>query len=1483
MKAQISRFPQELSKRYSGVYQQQGRMLTDADWNALSEIAKARLDQALADVIGKGTPAANPILRSETSGGITTHSLHWGDAYVDGIAAQLRPVPESGLGSGDPFDDQQQADFPGPPALPATDPYQLYLDVWDRSVIALEDSDLRDAGLHGADTTTRCQTMAQVKWAPAADFDPEDPAQNPPKGDARLSLSLRQAIAERDPCEPCADEIELQDRVGNYLFRVELHDVTHDATGQATRVVLTWSSENGGEAAAIGDEPPGFIDPEGAPESRWIYEFFHGAGEAGASEKHLGYFHPATLAAWAPARSSLTEGYPASPPAGFSLVRRWDGYCVLERSGANWQVATITIDGSEVLAGKDRGSRLSTSNGINDHGHVTEGATVVFNLDAIALTIDLADHPLLAGDYWLATVREATHEVGDSLLDAAAPVGIEHHYLCLARVESDVVTPLLKDDCRRHGFPRLTDLEAEDICYDNSACEMPDVSSVQDAIDHLCRERDLRWHNKHLHGWGIVCGLIVECGPDTTPQEGETEAARRLARLTSGYAITCEGDDIVLEQEQIHDIVALVEAHDAEAETPILTDGQGSLCLVLDLEAGAPTVGVEPYDPSQDTWAKALDGTLLMDFFQNCFVDLLNALRKEFAFLEGNDLAEIEAASGELISVERMKFTTTMNLLWQLVNPGNGSYIFLSHREHLILRDLYLQLRLLLQSKTFCAMFQGEDFPDYPFPGIGMTTSFGKNSHSRIKLHPDGKRLYSYGGTDNTINVYDIAAGKLIEVIEMPAAEGAEVTALAFSSDGNNLFATAQVRQQDSLFGIANIDEKHTWQTPMIVLCDLIVTELEVSPRDDGLLYAIGRGRGFFLLRPALLRDQTKPSPDPAYGFNAVGHLAIDAEAGLAYATGNSKPSVEPTTYDEIRVLNLDVPDGTTTPPAFPLTDPAGNGTQGDDGFTIMPGKLLYVVTEGATNSGNKRLLTYDLAQVQSGSGQARVQLEIENTQIAPAFHREADEVLLAMEDGYRLQRIANDGSKTTGFRVPLQIQPVDLLVDPKSGTVHALNFLSNTISSIPQAELAVDDAFLDRLAVYRNAVLLAFWSLFGGLIQYAKDCFCHHLLVKCPTCENDDKIYLACVEIRDGKVFNICNFGKRKYVKSFMAVEYWLSLVPIIPLVKKVFADLCCSILPNLFEQFRTRVVPDTPAPGAGNQFAADNRISANTTRRGVNTVKRTDPGTVWREQTRALGLFGRLTSDTVTDVIAPAGPRTAGVSKQAFLDANLSDAQRELAQNQITVSRVETYDPRKADLYRQTYNQTPTRLPPGSEVVVYQRDGRVAFYAVEQKAGVAIDPTVESKIAELEQRKVAIADVSGTEAQLGELQQTKEFMESQVQMLESQVQKLQEERTTEEDRVAALSSQQASLKSELAELDSGLKSLSEGHQALRLEIAKDRPVREVEGITDEHNDALREAGIRTVAELAGSQPAQLRQIGIARTDAQARALIASAQKRLN
>ncbi|WP_172684239.1 hypothetical protein, partial [Desulfosarcina cetonica] len=58
-------------------------------------------------------------------------------------------------------------------------------------------------------------------------------------------------------------------RVGNYLFRLEVHAVA-GAADSPTALTLKWSSENGAEqfsAQAEGLMPPGFVN------ARFLYEF----------------------------------------------------------------------------------------------------------------------------------------------------------------------------------------------------------------------------------------------------------------------------------------------------------------------------------------------------------------------------------------------------------------------------------------------------------------------------------------------------------------------------------------------------------------------------------------------------------------------------------------------------------------------------------------------------------------------------------------------------------------------------------------------------------------------------------------------------------------------------------------------------------------------------------------------------------------------------------------------------------------------------------------------------------------------------------------------------------------------------------------------------------------------------------------------------------------------------------------------------------
>ncbi len=440
MKTEISRDSHQSKERYSGVYQQQGRMLTDSDWNELVDILKERLNEALKDVVGSRQGSIGGTPRHRALGIIVEDNsvmIQPGHIYIDGMAATL---------PGDaPLTFGEQLDFPAPPAPRGN--YALYADVWEHTVTHLMDERLLDKGLHGADTCSRKQMLAQIKWC-KDDIDPEQSDHNPSKGDAEMTLTLLQKTTDPGECDPCAAELPIDTRVGNYLFRVEVHDVQGNADGP-TELTLKWSSENGAEqflALKTQEEmPAGFIS------DKWVYEFFDQT-----SERHLGVHLNGTD--WKPTRGELkafsetTGAYPVPEILGSSetqtFVRRWDGYCKLD------------LTSGVLLKGRDRGvdlTTVTTEMTVNSLGYVSIGETLKIALNSLNLELELTDKSFVAGDFWLADVREAEDIEGSELIIKQPPQGIEHYYLVLGHV----VKGVLQDNpekYRKYAFPALTEM-----------------------------------------------------------------------------------------------------------------------------------------------------------------------------------------------------------------------------------------------------------------------------------------------------------------------------------------------------------------------------------------------------------------------------------------------------------------------------------------------------------------------------------------------------------------------------------------------------------------------------------------------------------------------------------------------------------------------------------------------------------------------------------------------------------------------------------------------------------------------------------------------------------------------------------------------------------------------------------------------------------------------------------------------------------------
>ncbi|WP_281556865.1 DUF6519 domain-containing protein [Thalassomonas sp. RHCl1] len=449
MKTQIAKDSHQAAKRYSSVYQQQGRAVLDSDVNELSDIVKTRLDDALDDAIKSGAPA---------SGGLAINNdftIAPGRLYVDGIPAEV--ISETAV------DFIAQTDLINPQALPAND-YLLYADVWERSVTSLEDAALLDPGLHGADTCTRSQTMCQVKWG-ATSLDVMDEAQNPSIGDAELSLALRTIFVSEDICDPCSIKVELDERIGNYLFRVEVHEVYND--GGEDFIILKWSRDNGAEQFVTGEEPAGFTSGD------FVYEFFDEE-----TEKNLGNHFMGVRAK----RGILSDSYtvPVAPDEAKDYVRQWDGYC------------TINLSTATLVSGIDRGTSFSDAVNSDAHGYFEIGTDFNVNLELLQLTLVLNGNRFVAGDFWFTPVREAVNEPGDYVLGSEVqgelPNGVKHHYLVLATVDgAGVLVPQTDAEHRQFHFPALTNIMASDVGFIEDCNNLfHGAENVQEALDALC-------------------------------------------------------------------------------------------------------------------------------------------------------------------------------------------------------------------------------------------------------------------------------------------------------------------------------------------------------------------------------------------------------------------------------------------------------------------------------------------------------------------------------------------------------------------------------------------------------------------------------------------------------------------------------------------------------------------------------------------------------------------------------------------------------------------------------------------------------------------------------------------------------------------------------------------------------------------------------------------------------------------------------------
>jgi hypothetical protein len=261
---------------YRAVLMQQGRVLLDADWNEQADITGYQDEVRTAAVVGRsGGPAPEPGATGVeargpfaivTPAGPAPDGSPWEDLlvtpgryYVDGILCESAPPPGGADGSpplGWPLSDQPHlpavtvdgASRPGLEEPRAEGRYAVYLDVWHRQVTFDEDPALLEPALGGPDTTTRSQTVWQVRLAPLADGELCDDLH----ADGWLQRRPRRMAAELEPPDSSADPCQITStggyqRLENQLYRVQVHA----GSGTESGGTFLWSRQNGCVVAGL--------------------------------------------------------------------------------------------------------------------------------------------------------------------------------------------------------------------------------------------------------------------------------------------------------------------------------------------------------------------------------------------------------------------------------------------------------------------------------------------------------------------------------------------------------------------------------------------------------------------------------------------------------------------------------------------------------------------------------------------------------------------------------------------------------------------------------------------------------------------------------------------------------------------------------------------------------------------------------------------------------------------------------------------------------------------------------------------------------------------------------------------------------------------------------------------------------------------------------------------------------------------------------
>ena len=543
MKGDFSRLTFKPKNHYSAVLYQQGRPNTDADENEREAIESYRVETETLDVVGAaGAPRVDPGfgLSVDGSGNLV---IGEGRFYVDGILCENDEAVTS----------TTQPDLPDAPTVAAQlDGSTLglvYLEVFKRHLTFHDRDDMRDPALNGVDTTTRLQTVWQVKVLPLTSVTLTAAALATLKNLATQIAALdTQIAAETDPTtraslihQRTALQHQLDVTAAQLGVSCDGSYTEWDALIAPPTGALEVTTIPGGTADEPCDVPPdgGYLRGENQFYIAQVFSVPANSRRNGAT--FVWSRDDGSIVSRIEAVGNATSGTATGTVFDVNSVQRdeylgiftddWVEYTddayelnglpgVLAKvNNADANLNRITLDRS-VTVNLDRNPKLRKWNQADPSATTGSVAMNTTNTPVLlegGIQLQFSSGTYRPGDYWQFAARAVTGKL-DFPAGAQAPFGIQRHFarLGIVALSGGVLQMLL--DCRT-VFPPLTAITASDVSFDNTTCNFPDAVTVQDALDQLC-ERS---------GGGGTCTLTVSPGAgwwdifDQIPQGGDAE------------------------------------------------------------------------------------------------------------------------------------------------------------------------------------------------------------------------------------------------------------------------------------------------------------------------------------------------------------------------------------------------------------------------------------------------------------------------------------------------------------------------------------------------------------------------------------------------------------------------------------------------------------------------------------------------------------------------------------------------------------------------------------------------------------------------------------------------------------------------------------------------------------------------------------------------------------------------------------------------